>query len=217
MYIQFNSLPVNAPLRITSPFGPRRTNIKGASTYHRGVDIGRDYNQKDTKVLAAANGTVISNYWNDTRGWVIIISHGEYKTLYQHLKKRPRLGIGIKVKAGEELGIMGASTKTIKDMTVHLHFELIVNGVSIDPEPYLRNVIKKDRKKEGDAMKRYKKVEEIPESLQKDIECLMNCGALNGKAEEDLDITEDMARILVVSKRYVDKLYDMVRKWNQQL
>lgn len=217
MYIQFNSLPVNAPLRITSPFGPRRTNIKGASTYHRGVDIGRDFSQKDTKILAASDGIVISNYWDDIRGWVVIINHGKYKTLYQHLKKRPNLSIGIKVKAGDELGIMGASTKTIRNMTVHLHFELIVNGVSIDSEPYLKKVITKDRKKEDNAMKRYKKVEEMPESLQKDIQCLMNYGALNGKAEEDLDITEDMARMLVVSKRYVDKLYDMVEKWNQQL
>jgi len=210
-------LPVNAPLRITSPFGPRRTNIKGASTYHRGVDIGRDFSQNDTKILAACDGTVISNYWNDTRGWVVIISHGGYKTLYQHLEKRSSLSIGIKVKAGDELGIMGASTKTIRNMTVHLHFELIVNGVSIDPETYLRKVIKKNRKKENDAMERYKRVEEMPESLQKDIQFLVDCGVLNGKSEENLDITEDMARMLVVSKRYMDKLYDMVKIWNQQL
>lgn len=217
MYIQFNSLPVDAPLRITSPFGTRTTNIKGASTYHRGVDIGRDFSKKDTKVLAAADGIVISNYWNDIRGWVVIINHGAYRTLYQHLKKRPNLSIGIKVNAGDELGIMGASTKTIRNMTVHLHFELIVNGASIDPETYLRKVIKKDRKKENKAMERYKKVEEMPELLQKDIQCLVDCGALNGKSEGDLDITEDMARMLVVSKRYMDKLYDMVKRWNQQL
>ncbi len=217
MYIQFNSLPVDAPLRITSRFGYRRTGIIGASTYHRGVDIGRDFAKKETNILATADGIVINNYWDDIRGWVIVINHGEFKTLYQHLKGKSKLIVGANVQGGAQIGIMGASTKTIRNMTVHLHFELIVNGASIDPETYLRKVIKKDRKKENNAMERYKKVEEMPESLQKDIQFLVDCGALNGKSEENLDITEDMARMLVVSKRYMDKLYDMVKKWNQQL
>nr|WP_315021557.1 M23 family metallopeptidase [uncultured Aminipila sp.] len=217
MYIQFNSLPVDAPLRITSRFGYRRTGIKGASIYHRGVDIGRDFTKKETNILVVADGIVINNYWDDMRGWVIVINHGEFKTLYQHLEEKSKLKMGVSVEGGSQLGIMGASTKTIRNMTVHLHFELIVNGVSIDPESYLRKVIKKDRKKENDAMERYKKVEEMPESLQKYIQFLVDCGALNGKSEGDLDITEDMARMLVVSKRYMDKLYDMVGKWNQQL
>ena len=40
MTIQFNHLPVDAPLRITSNFGPRNTGISGASTNHKGVDLG---------------------------------------------------------------------------------------------------------------------------------------------------------------------------------
>lgn len=217
MYIELNSLPVDAPLRITSRFGYRKTGIKGASTYHKGVDIGRDFARKETYILAAAAGAVTNNYWDDVRGWVIIINHGEFKTLYQHLKEKSKLKIGINVEAGTQIGVMGASTKTIKNMTVHLHFELIVNEISIDPESYLKKVRNHNGKKEKSAMERYKKVEEMPESLQKDIQALIDCDALAGRSEGNLDITEDMARMLVISKRYMDKQLNELKKWNQQL
>lgn len=139
MAVQFNSLPVE-PLRITSKFGKRNTGIQGASTDHKGIDLGRDFNRPKTEVLAVAEGTVINNYWNDTRGWVVIIDHGEFKTLYQHLKEKSPVVKGGKVFAGQTIGIMGASTKTINGMSIHLHMELIVNCRQIDPEPYLKSI-----------------------------------------------------------------------------
>jgi len=140
--IQFNSLPVT-PLRITSKFGRRNTGLKGASTYHRGIDLGRDFFKPETEILSVADGTISNNYWNNTRGWVVIIDHGNFKTLYQHLKTKSSLRVGEKVQAGQQIGLMGASTKTIKGMAMHLHMELIVGGTSIDPESYLKNIVKK--------------------------------------------------------------------------
>lgn len=136
----FNHLPVE-PLRVTSKFGPRNTGIKGASTYHKGIDLGRDFTKSETAILSVADGTILNNYWNDYRGWVVIIQHNEFQTLYQHLKAKSLLLKGVKVKAGQQVGIMGnSSNKTKLDVTTHLHFELIVNGIQIDPLPYLKNI-----------------------------------------------------------------------------
>ncbi|MHC1723970.1 MAG: M23 family metallopeptidase [Aminipila sp.] len=137
--IVFNHLPVS-PLRVTSKFGPRNTGIKGASTFHKGIDLGRDFLKAETVVMSVADGTVFNNYWNDYKGWVVIIDHGNFKTLYQHLKCQSPLAKGQRVKAGQQIGIMGASTKNIKNMAMHLHMELIVNGKQIDSLPYLQNI-----------------------------------------------------------------------------
>lgn len=154
--IVFYSLPVNAPLRITSRYGPRNTGIKGASTFHKGVDMGRNLNAPNspTNILAVAPGKICRNYWNDTRGWVVVVEHtgGEFKTLSQHMAKQCPLPVGTEVAAGQQIGVLGASSKTIQDMQAHLHFELIVSDGNIDPEPYLRNIRALPVQKEVDDM-----------------------------------------------------------------
>lgn len=135
----FNSLPV-IPLRITGSYGPRKTNIIGATTNHKGVDLGANNNLTETPILCVSPGTISRNYWNDIRGWVLVVSHGQgYSTLYQHLKEQSLLSVGSKVYAGQQIGIMGNSSKTLK-MAKHLHFELLLNGTPIDPTPYLLNI-----------------------------------------------------------------------------
>ena len=143
--IQLQHLPYT-PLRITSGFGPRNTGIVGASTYHLGVDIGTDKRKPYTAtnggpVTAALPGIVVSNYYNKYRGWVILINHGtidgkNIKTLYQHLKQAG-IATGAKVKAGDQIGIMG---NTGVGAQLHLHFELRINDVPIDPGPYLKSI-----------------------------------------------------------------------------
>lgn len=133
----FNHLPV-VPLRITSRFGKRNTGIKGASTFHRGIDLGG--NGSDTPIYAVRRGVVITNTWNNVRGWVVVINHGDgYETLYQHLKSQSPLQIGEYVQAGTQIGIMGNTSKTIK-CAVHLHFELHYKGKPIDPESHLKDI-----------------------------------------------------------------------------
>ncbi|QIB68652.1 M23 family metallopeptidase [Aminipila butyrica] len=143
--MQLQHLPYT-PLRITSGFGPRKTNIAGASTYHLGVDLGTDKSKPYTAtdggpVTAVLPGTVISNYYNVIRGWVLLIDHGtidgqNIKTLYQHLRQSGR-PVGTKVLAGEVIANMG---NTGVGAQLHLHFELRVNNTCVDPEPYLKNI-----------------------------------------------------------------------------
>lgn len=142
--VVFNSLPVE-PLRITSRFGKRNTGISGASTDHKGIDLGRDFKKNQTEILSVASGVVASNYWNDYRGWVVTIKHQGFTTLYQHLAKQSQLKVGSKVNGGDVIGIMGASSNPEKlKIATHLHFELIVNGKQIDPEPYFYKLEEED-------------------------------------------------------------------------
>lgn len=134
------------PLRITSGFGPRNTGIAGASTYHKGVDIGTDKSKPYTAtdggpVTAVLPGVVVGNYYNNARGWVILIDHGtidgkNVKTLYQHLKQAGTAK-GTKVMAGDRIGTMG---NTGVGAQLHLHFEIRINNVCVDPAPYLKNI-----------------------------------------------------------------------------
>lgn len=140
--MKFNSLPVDAELRVTSKFGKRNLGIENASTFHEGVDLGRDFSKPSTKILAVKSGRIIENRWNNYRGWYVIIRHDEeYSTLYQHLRAKCPLPVGSIVKAGEVIGVMGnSSDKDVLKVATHLHFELRKNGKEIDPLPYLMNV-----------------------------------------------------------------------------
>jgi len=135
---ELSSLPVDAPLRITSKFGGRDTGISGASKSHAGIDLGRDTSKSKTNILAVKAGTVVSNYWNEIRGWVIVIKHSEkYSTLYQHMATKSPIAVGKKVKAGDIIGVMGSSGIS---SGAHLHFELHENGKPVDPLPFLQNI-----------------------------------------------------------------------------
>lgn len=135
----FTALPV-VPLRITSRFGPRNTGIKGATTYHKGMDLGRNKELKQTPIYSVAKGTVIKNAYDPVRGYLLIIKHDvNYCTLYQHLKCRSTCEVGQTVKSGQQIGIMGNTSSKLR-IAEHLHFELWQYGRSIDPEPYLKEI-----------------------------------------------------------------------------
>ena len=68
---------------ITSGFGPRNSPTAGASSDHKGIDIGASYG---TEVQAAEAGTVVEKTSSDARGLYITLDHGNgVKTRYQHM------------------------------------------------------------------------------------------------------------------------------------
>lgn len=170
--MKFGSLPIDyQPIRITSEFGKRNTGIIGASTYHKGLDIGRNNlsSSKTTKILSVADGVIETNTFNSYRGYYVVVKHdGIYRTLYQHLKLKSPLGVGAKVKAGQQIGLMGSSrdVKAIPTMSAHLHFELHENKVPIDPYPFIKEVNEVDRE-EVQKM--------IDQSVQKALSSTGNC------------------------------------------
>lgn len=57
-----------------------------------------------------------------------------------------------------------------------------------------------------EKMQRYNKVSELPKGLQKEAQAFVDCGALAGDSKGNLNVTEDMIRTLIISKRYADKV-----------
>jgi murein DD-endopeptidase MepM/ murein hydrolase activator NlpD len=76
--------------------------------------------------------------WNSGYGCVIIIDHGGgIKTLYGHHSKL-LVSAGDHVDAGDTIGLMG-NTGNVRGITgIHVHFEVIVGGVRVNPLGYVR-------------------------------------------------------------------------------
>ena len=133
-------IPAIKPLKngnLVSGFGYRFHPILKILRPHTGVDI---IAPKGTPVFATADGTVIEdkNFGGGGYGVNVVIDHGySYKTLYAHLNKKV-VRHGQKVKRGEILGYVGS---TGLSQAPHLHYEVIKNGVKINPVHYFFNDI----------------------------------------------------------------------------
>ncbi|OGM32520.1 hypothetical protein A2803_03595 [Candidatus Woesebacteria bacterium RIFCSPHIGHO2_01_FULL_44_21] len=102
--------------------------------YHKALDIA---NRAAPSVLAADAGTVVMAGWLDGYGYGnrVMIDHGNgTRTLYAHLSKI-YVGVGQTVNRGDSIGQMGS---TGRSTGIHLHFEVLQNGVNINPLSVLR-------------------------------------------------------------------------------
>jgi murein DD-endopeptidase MepM/ murein hydrolase activator NlpD len=114
---------------ITSGFGPRVIAVGSAN--HRGLDIG---GRRGDPIFAAACGEVIFSGWSGGYGNKIIILHDNGdETLYAHLSEI-FVNRGAWVYQGQTIGGMGM---TGTSTGVHLHFEIIIDGVQMDPLLFL--------------------------------------------------------------------------------
>lgn len=121
--------PVPGHTRISSSFGERELNGKTES--HSGIDIPAG---KGTPIYAAAPGIVSTKaHWS--YGVCVKISvDGQTTNIYGHMDARAE-GItdGIKVEAGQLLGYVGSTGNSTGN---HLHFQVNINGIAVDPMPY---------------------------------------------------------------------------------
>lgn len=126
--------PSRESTEITSPFGPRNTGIAGASTNHKGIDIGAS---EGSEALAAESGTVcekVGEAQGGARGNYITLDHGNgLKTRYQHLSRHANLNVGDRVTKGQVVGYVG---HTGVGSGPHLHFEVLENDTAVDPLNY---------------------------------------------------------------------------------
>jgi len=123
---------LKAPLSfkyISSPFttGPRYIEKFNITTGHRAVDYAADYG---TPIRAVGDGTVIFAGWNDGYGQETSIRHNStYTTNYGHQSKI-LVKKGQKVKQGQVIGLVGSTGLSTGP---HLHFEMVENGVKVNP------------------------------------------------------------------------------------
>ena len=103
---------------------------------HLGVDIATEQN---AAVTAAADGTV-SQIWEDAMmGYCIAVIHGgDACTVYKNLAEALPDGIeeGAEVKTGQTIGYVGESAMIEIAEEPHLHFEMTVGGIAVDPLEY---------------------------------------------------------------------------------
>ncbi|MGQ9646015.1 MAG: peptidoglycan DD-metalloendopeptidase family protein [Thermodesulfobacteriota bacterium] len=118
---------------VTSGFGYRTNPFTGLTQMHEGLDIS---NRVGTPVMAPANG-VVSDVGNDIAvGKFVVIFHGYgMTTRYGHLNKL-FVKVGQRVKRGEKIAEVGMTGKTTGP---HLHYEVRINGVAVNPTRYILN------------------------------------------------------------------------------
>lgn len=117
--------------RQSSGFGRRPAPVKGASTYHKGLDWAVP---TGTPVYASCGGTVVKAGWGSGYGYVVYINHEDGRqTRYAHLSK-VLVSVGDKVDQGERIALSGNTGITSGP---HLHFEILINGKQVNPLNYL--------------------------------------------------------------------------------
>lgn len=129
---QTGSLVAPCNGEITSTFGYRNAPTAGASSNHKGIDIAVAAN---TEIVAADGGKVSSAGYNSGYGYYVKVYHGNGRyTMYAHLNGYYK-DKGMAVAKGEAIGLSGSTGVSTGP---HLHFEVIENGVNVDPLPYLQ-------------------------------------------------------------------------------
>lgn len=127
------SLPVSdlSYLQVGASVGRRMNPFLKAYVQHGGLDL---LATRGTPVFAAASGTVKSASFSRSSGNTIRIEHaGGYETVYAHLES-------MKVRSGQKVGqgaLIGTTGMSGKASAPHLHYEVLRDGVPVNPVDYL--------------------------------------------------------------------------------
>jgi murein DD-endopeptidase MepM/ murein hydrolase activator NlpD len=133
--------PFPTAVKISSGYGERVAPCYGCSSVHMGIDF---QPPNDSPIFAIADGTV-SISQDDSYGYGnhVYIDHGDLlgdghniQSLYAHMQHGSvALVAGDEIKVGDFIGLVG---QTGTATGIHLHFELLVDGVQVDPYKWLK-------------------------------------------------------------------------------
>ncbi len=116
---------------VSSSFGTRVSPFGGGTKFHKGLDIS---NRIGTPIIAPAEGTVIRSSPDGAYGNSVELNHGGgIVTKYAHMQ-RAVVREGEWVKRGQVLGYIGMTGRTTGP---HLHYEVRLNGVPVNPMRYI--------------------------------------------------------------------------------
>ena len=139
--------PINNA-KITSKFSKNRKHpVLGYTRAHKGVDFRASMG---TPIPAAGAGRVVARSYNKGHGNFVKIRHnGSFETLYAHMSKFAKgVNVGTTVKQGQTIGYVGSTGYSTGP---HLHYEIIKDGVHVNPMtvklPAISNLGKDDKKK----------------------------------------------------------------------
>lgn len=128
------SIPSRMPLdgaRLTSDFGMRTHPVLGGRRKHKGIDLAAP---TGTPIYATADGIVERAEWFSSYGLFVGIQHGaNLETRYAHMS-RLAVAEGQWVKKGDIIGYVGSTGRSTGP---HLHYEVRIEGVAVNPIPYM--------------------------------------------------------------------------------
>ena len=117
--------PCPSSKRVTSDYGPRTSPTNGASSNHKGIDIGAAYG---ADIVAADGGTVLVATYSSSGGNYVIIDHGGgLCTVYMHASSLT-VSAGQTVSKGQVIAKVGSTGISTGN---HLHFGVTLNGVYV--------------------------------------------------------------------------------------
>jgi len=130
--------PINGA-RISSGFGNRRHPVLGYSKMHAGVDFAAP---TGTPIYAAGDGKIARMGLFGSYGNYMKIYHNEtYQTAYAHISRFARgMSVGTRVRQGQVIAYVGTTGRSTGP---HLHFEVLKQGVQINPQNAKFNIIRK--------------------------------------------------------------------------
>lgn len=120
-------MPVSGA-RITSRFGYRTHPITGKKGFHTGLDLAV---AEGTPISAVYYGKVTKTGEDDSWGKYVLVEHSDgFETFYCHLSEI-YAEKGAVIRQGETVGLVGSTGMSTGP---HLHFEVRINGIRVDPE-----------------------------------------------------------------------------------
>ncbi len=119
---------------MTGSFGERIDPFNGEGAFHTGVDISTPFG---TPIMAPADGIVRDTSYITGYGRTVILDHGHgITTLFGHMS-------GFAVAEGESIhrgDIIGYVGSTGRSTGAHLHYEVRIHDVPVNPHKYLRTI-----------------------------------------------------------------------------
>ncbi|MDP3906610.1 M23 family metallopeptidase [Novosphingobium sp.] len=124
-------IPV-AGAKLTSGYGMRNHPVLGGRRQHQGIDLSQP---TGTPIRATADGVVGRADWFSSYGLFISLEHGgSIETRYGHMS-RLNVAAGQVVKKGDIIGYVGSTGRSTGP---HLHYEVRIAGVAVNPLPYMQ-------------------------------------------------------------------------------
>lgn len=142
--------PVIGYNNITSYYGKRKVPTAGASSFHKGVDVGAP---TGSNLVSIMDGVIIMAKFNGSGGYTIIVQNDNMQAIYCHVHDKYLPIINTKVKKGQIIGkvgpknVYGVVNNPYKDNKgnptngattgAHLHFAIKINGEYVNPLEYI--------------------------------------------------------------------------------
>lgn len=149
--------PIPGYETITSPFGKRASPTAGATTFHKGIDIGAP---EGTYIIAAIDGQITFTGFLGGGGYTVTLSSNNMKITYCHVSPNFLVEIGEFVRKGQIIAqvgpkyVYGVKGNTYHDENgnptngaitgCHLHFGIRINEEYVNPLEFFKEYQEKE-------------------------------------------------------------------------